>query len=239
MTSTAQVLAVIPARGGSKGIPGKNLVQIAGKPLIGYTIEHALATPRVTRVVVSTDSDKIVATALEYGAEVVHRPAAISGDDASSESALLHCLDSLRAEERYEPELVVFLQATSPLRAVTDIQQAIETLERERADSLFSACSRHSFVWRVGATGPSPLNYEPRRRPRRQDAPDDVAENGSIYVFKPWVLRKLGCRLGGVIAVYRMAALDSLQVDEPDDLPLVEFLLRTRHGDQVGGRGGS
>ena len=234
MNPTARVLAIIPARGGSKGIPGKNLYPLAGKPLIAYTIEQALAAPRVTRLVVTTDSDPIARVARQYGAEVVLRPTNLSGDEAPSESALLHVLDQLEASEGYEPDLVVFLQATSPLRSAVDIEQAIATLEREHADSLFSAGPSHGFLWRRGPEGVVPLNYDPRHRPRRQEAPEDLVENGSIYVLKPWVLRELGCRLGGTVAVFRMAASDSLQLDEPGDIPVMEFLLRTRHVETVG-----
>lgn len=234
MNPARRVLAIIPARGGSKGIPGKNLYPLAGKPLIAYTIEQALAAPRVTRLVVSTDSDSIARVARQYGAEVVRRHASLSGDEAPSEPALLHVLDQLSANEAYEPDLVVFLQATSPLRSASDIEQAIATLERERADSLFSAGPSHGFLWRREPEGVVPLNYDPRHRPRRQEAPEDLVENGSIYVIKPWVLRDLGCRLGGAIAVFRMAAFDSLQLDELGDIPVMEFLLRTRHVETVG-----
>src|SRR3954467_12096692 len=110
------VLAIIPARGGSKGIPRKNVRPFLGKPLLAHTIEHARLAPSVTRVVVSTDDAEIAAIAGRHGAEVVTRPADISGDVAGSEAALRHVLDHLEAAERYEPDLVVFLQATSPLR---------------------------------------------------------------------------------------------------------------------------
>lgn len=192
-----------------------------------------MAALSVSRVVVSTDSDAICAVSRQYGAEVISRPAGISGDEASSESALLHCLDELRISEGYVPELVVFLQPTSPLRRPEDIDQAIAVLQAENADSVFSACRQHSFVWRVGPDGVAPLNYDPTRRPRRQEGPEDLAENGSIYVFKPWVLSDLKCRLGGAVSVYRMAALDSLQCDEPEDVPVLELLLRSRHPRQI------
>lgn len=223
------ILAIIPARGGSKGIPRKNIQPLAGKPLLAYTIEHARQTPAVTRVVVSTDDAEIAAVAEQYGAEVIWRPAEISGDDASSESALLHALDHLRDTEGYEPDLVVFLQATSPLRQPDDIQKAIEALQREQADSLFSACPVHGFVWRREGEKLSSLSYDYRHRPRRQEVSgEDLIENGSIYIFKPTVLRQYGNRLGGKIAVYQMHPLDSFQVDEPGDLRLIEQLLPLR-----------
>ena len=233
MNLSAKVLAIVPARGGSKAIPGKNLVPLAGKPLIAYTVEQARKASSVSRVVVSTDSEEIAKAAHAHGAEVVPRPAELAGDTASSEAALIHCLGVLKEREGYEPDLVVFLQATSPLRRASQIDEAVATLQREDADSLFSCGPTHGFIWRRAEGGVVPLNYDPRLRPRRQEAPEDLVENGSIYVFKPWVLRELGCRLGGTIAVFRMAALDSLQVDEPDDIPVVEFLLRTRHPELV------
>ncbi len=222
------ILAIIPARGGSKGIPRKNIRMLAGKPLLVWSIEAARATPAIERVVVSTDDAEIGAIAKQYGAEVIWRPAEISGDTATSESALVHALDYLRATEQYEPDLVVFLQATSPLREPDDLQNAIDTLQHEQADSLFSACSVHGFVWRRDRNELFSLTYDYRHRQRRQDAPEDLMENGSIYVFKPWVLRELNNRLGGKIAVYRMSVRNSFQVDELDDLVLMEQLMSAR-----------
>ena len=234
MSSGAEVLAVIPARGGSKGIPGKNLIPLAGKPLIAYTVEQARKAASVSRVVVSTDSDDIAAVARAHGAEVVARPAELARDRASSESALKHCLDHLRTRQGYVPDLVVFLQATSPLRRAAQIDEAVATLRREQADSLFSCCQAPGFMWRRTGGEVTPVNYDPRQRPRRQDAPEDVVENGSIYVFRPWVLAELGCRLGGRISVYPMRTLESWQIDEPDDVEVVEMFLREEFSDLVG-----
>ncbi|WP_406700185.1 acylneuraminate cytidylyltransferase [Singulisphaera sp. Ch08] len=223
-----EILAIIPARGGSKGIPRKNIRPIAGKPLLAYTIEHARRTPDITRIVVSTDDGEIGAVAEDWGAEVIKRPPELSGDEASSESALLHALDQLRRVEGYDPGLVVFLQATSPLRRPDDIQSAITTFMAEEADSLFSAGPVHGFIWRREAGRLSSFSYDYRNRRRRQDAPEELVENGSIYIFKPQVLRASGNRLGGKIATYLMDPLDSLQVDEPSDMPLFERLLAVR-----------
>jgi len=220
-------LAVIPARGGSKGIPRKNLALIAGRPLVAHTIEHAKAASEIDRVVVSTEDETIARVAREADAEVVMRPTELSGDTATSESALLHVLDVLEARDRYVPDLVVFLQATSPLRRPGDVSGAIATLLAEHADSLFSGCPVHGFVWRRDAAGVSSVTYDFRARPRRQEAAEHLVENGSIYVFRPWVLRQFGNRLGGRIAVYRMAPEHSFQIDEPGDLGLLERLLAT------------
>jgi YrbI family 3-deoxy-D-manno-octulosonate 8-phosphate phosphatase len=224
----ARALAVIPARGGSKGIPRKNVRPICGKPLLGWTIEAARAARQVDRIVVSTDDPEIAAVARRFGADVIDRPAEISGDTASSESALLHALDHLRDTKGYEPDLVVFLQATSPLRRPGDVQAAIETLEQERADSLFSACTAHGFVWRLHEGRLRSLTYDYRSRPRRQEIGEDLVENGSIYVFRPSVLRETNNRLGGKVAVYRMDPLDSFQIDEPGDFERMEQLADLR-----------
>jgi N-acylneuraminate cytidylyltransferase len=220
------ILAIIPARGGSKGIPRKNVRMLAGKPLLAHSIEHALAARCVDRVVVSTDDDEIAAVGLQWGAEVVRRPAEISGDTASSESALLHVLDHLRDAEQYEPDLVVFLQATSPIRPDGCLDEAVATLGAENADALLSVGPLHGFVWRLLPSGPVSFNYDFEHRPRRQDAPEDVIENGSFYVFRPDGIRATGNRLSGKIAVHRMRAVESFQIDEPGDFELMEALLR-------------
>ena len=228
------VLAIIPARGGSKGIPRKNLGLLCGRPLLSYSVEAALNAEAVTRVVVSTDDDEIAEVAGGLGADVVMRPAEISGDEATSESALMHTLDQLQEQEGFEPELVVFLQATSPIRSNGDVDRAIETLKREGADSLLSVVASHSFLWRLNEGIPEPLNYDPKSRPRRQDLAPEYAENGSIYVFKPWVLRQHNCRLGGRVAIYEMSRRSGVDIDTTEDLELCEWIMsRQRQG---GGR---
>jgi N-acylneuraminate cytidylyltransferase len=221
---SSEILAIIPARGGSKGIPRKNLRDLGGRPLLTYTVEAALRAESIDRVVVSTDDADIARVAGELGVDVVIRPPEISGDTASSETALLHALDELRDGEGYEPDLVVFLQATSPLRRASDIDDAVRRLEAEGLDSLFSACRVHGFVWRRQDDRLHSVSYDFSNRQRRQDLGEDLLENGSIYVFKPSVLRETGNRLGGTIGVSEMDPLCSFQVDEPGDLELMERL---------------
>ncbi len=224
------VLAVIPARGGSKGIPGKNIRYIAGKPLIAHTIEQAKNAKHVGRVIVSTDSIEIASVSQKYGAEVIKRPAEISGDNSPSEAALLHVLDELKNNAEYEPELVVFLQPTSPCRRPEDIDNAILTLIDNNADSCLSAAPEHfTGRWRIGPDSiAKPVNFKLDNRPMRQDYHIEYLENGNIYVFKPWVLRKYKTRLGGKIVIYPMGRLESLQIDSPEDLELLEEVIRMR-----------
>ena len=137
---TGEVLALIPARGGSKGIPRKNLVPFAGKPLVVWTIEQALACPAITRVIVSTDDDEIAAVAKEAGAEVpFKRPAEFAQDLSADIDVFRHAVDWLIREEQYHCELLVHLRPTGPLRSVERIGEAIELmLAHPEADSLRS-----------------------------------------------------------------------------------------------------
>lgn len=223
--TTREVLALIPARGGSKGLPGKNVLPLGGVPLLAHSIAHARRSASVTRVVVSTDDPTIASVARRYGAEVVDRPPAIAGDAATSESALQHALDHLLETEAYDPDLVVFLQATSPIRHPDDIERALDTLDAERADTLFSSCRLEGFLWRRAGNGLESFSYDWQRRQRRQDAPEDLVENGSIYIFRPKMLRDTGNRLGGRIATYVMHPLCSLQVDGADDFRAIDGLI--------------
>ena len=224
MHPTREILAVVPARGGSKGIPGKNLVPICGRPLLVWTLERCRQEPEISRTVVSTDDATIAAVAEANGAEVVWRPAEISGDTAPSELALLHVLETLELQDGYDPDLVVFLQATSPLRAPGTIGRAIAQLDREGADSLLSVGPIRGFVWRESAAGVESVTYDWRNRPRRQDVSEDLLENGSFYIFPPRLLRSSGNRLGGRISAFVMSYLESFQIDEPEDLPVMETL---------------
>ena len=220
-----RIIAIIPARGGSKGIHRKNVRILAGKPLIAHTIEQARRAQNITQVVVSTDDAEIGAVAREFGAEVIHRPLEISDDTATSESALVHALDQLAELHRYEPELVVFLQCTSPIRRDGDIDNAIAALLKAEADSLLSVVRTNAFLWRFVNNQAQSLNYDYRARPRRQDREPQFIENGSIYVFKPWVLRRFANRLGGKIALYEMDERSAIDIDTEWDLELCEWVL--------------
>jgi N-acylneuraminate cytidylyltransferase len=219
------VLAVIPARGGSKGILRKNLELVAGKPLVAWSIEVALKATWINRVVVSTDDPEIEQTALAYGAEVVIRPDEISGDGASSESALLHVLETLNSTEKYRPDVVVFLQATSPVRTSEDIDQAVSMVENEGYDSVLSVVPSHGFLWREGALGAESVNYDWAHRPRRQDMKPEYRENGSIYVMTYQCLMKFHNRLGGRIGMHVMDETAGYEIDSPTDLEIVRHLM--------------
>lgn len=225
MSPALQALCIIPARGGSKRVPRKNLLPVAGKPLLEYSIEHALGSKLVHRVVVSTEDVEIATFAKKCGAEVVERPVELATDTASSESALRHVVETLANRERYHPDLVVFLQCTSPVRNPDDIDRAVERLLTTGADSCFSGCRSHALIWRRGADGVEPVNYDYRHRLREQEQPREWIENGSIFVFKPWVLLDRNNRLGGRIAIYEMDLWRSFQIDSPEEMALCEWIL--------------
>ena len=221
-----RIIAIVPARGGSKRIRGKNLLPIGGRPLLGHSLRHAREARAVSETWVSTDDPRIAALAAGEGARVVERPPDLASDTATSESALLHVLDARRALGLEDPDLVVFLQATSPARRKGDIDDAVETFVREAADSLVSACETRRFIWRLTAAGLESVTYDYRRRQREQDMPRQFEENGSIYVFPPELLRRTGNRLGGRIAVYEMDYWSSFQIDSPEDAELCEWIMR-------------
>jgi CMP-N,N'-diacetyllegionaminic acid synthase len=217
------VITIIPARGGSKGIPRKNLVSVYGRPLVCHTIDQSLRASLVDRTIVSTDDSEIAAIAESSGAEVIMRPAKISGDIASSESALVHALEYLRRIEEHEPTFVVFLQCTSPLRRERDIDKSIIQIQEEQADSLLSVSPSHLFLWERVDEVARPVNYDYRRRPRRQEMKPQFRENGSIYIFKPWVLQEYNSRLGGKISLYQMDH-PCIDIDSMIDIKIVDFL---------------
>jgi len=144
------IIAIIPARGGSKGIPNKNIINIAGKPLTAWTIEQSINTKIINKTYVSTNDNQIADVSKQYGAEIIWRPEEICGDTATSESAILHALDYLKKEQNVEPDYIVFLQATSPLRKKDDIDKAIKKIIDDKADSLISGSKFEDFLFWEG-----------------------------------------------------------------------------------------
>jgi YrbI family 3-deoxy-D-manno-octulosonate 8-phosphate phosphatase len=217
----SQVTAIIPARGGSKGVPGKNLRRIGGRSLIERAVDACHAALLVDAVYVSTDDPQIAAAAETAGAQVIMRPAELSGDTASSESALLHALDQLSMVGE-EPEIIVFVQCTSPFIAPDDLDRAVELILHDHADSVFSAVATYDFLWRPSGgfglvTG---QNHDPAVRPRRQDREPDFRETGAFYVMSVTGFRAARHRFFGRTAVVQVPELSAVDVDHLDDLIL-------------------
>ncbi|NEO98679.1 MAG: acylneuraminate cytidylyltransferase family protein [Symploca sp. SIO2E9] len=218
-------ITIIPARGGSKGVPRKNVRPLADQPLIAHSILDVKEAKLVDQVYVSTDDPEIAEIARKYGSEVIDRPAELSGDTASSESALIHALSEIEKNGIF-PDLIVFLQCTSPIRTGADIDHAIAKLQAENADSLLSVSPSHRFLWQEVDGVAKSINYDYRHRQRRQDMQPQYVENGSIYIFKPWVLKDLGNRLGGKISMFLMSEAASWEIDSILDFEIAEFLLK-------------
>ena len=220
MTAAAAALALIPARGGSKGIPGKNLQEVEGVSLVGRSVQAALASNRVSRVVVSTDDDAIAAAARSHGAEVVRRPEHLSGDTASSESALLHALEQLSMDGPLPPQLV-FLQCTSPFTSGEQIDQVLAALDAPAVNSSFAVAAWHGFLWRGDGRG---INHDPLLpRQRRQDLEPAYLETGAIYAMDMAAFRDSGSRF---CYPWQPVVLEhpGPEIDTPSDLALCRAL---------------
>ncbi len=222
-----KVISIIPARGGSKGIPKKNIALLNGKPLISYTINQSLCSKNIDRTIVSTEDDEILMVSKKYGAEVIKRPKELAKDKTPTEPVLHHVLDFLEKNESYSPDYVVLLQCTSPLRSNDDIDNAIKKIIEENADSLFS-CSKLKdyFLWTKKGDSYCSINYDYKKRKRKQDIKPQFHENGSIYVFRPEILKREKNRLGGKITIYEMDFWKSFQIDYYHDLDLCEYYMK-------------
>lgn len=222
------ILAIIPARGGSKGIPRKNVLNLCGKPLIVWNIEAALGAQSVDRVVVSTDDLEIADISRSAGAEVVIRPEEISGDSASSESALLHVLEQLQVQQSYSPDLVVFLQCTSPLTLPEDIDGTVDALVNQDANTALAATDFHYFLWKREGADVIGINHDKRVRLRRQDREPEYLETGAVYVMRTEGFLQARHRFFGKTAMHVMPADRCHEIDDPVDFQVAEVLMRSR-----------
>lgn len=226
-TTTGGVCAVIPARGGSKGVPRKNLRALGGEPLVARAVRTLLATSSIGSVFVSTDDAEIAAVASRAGARVVERPAGLSGDEASSESALLHALSHL-ASHGVVPDVTVFAQATSPFIRASDVDRAVALVRSGECDVAFSAVRSDVHLWRHGADGPEGVNHRAAVRQRRQDREPEHAETGAFYVMRTAGFREHGHRFFGRLRIVEVDPAAALEIDSEHDLALAE-LIHARH----------
>lgn len=219
------VAVFIPARGGSKSIPLKNIALLAGRPLIYWTAKACSDSQRVESVFVATDSDAIrrCVEALNLPkVRCIGRSEETATDIASSESALL---EFARAQGSAHMALV---QATSPLLTMQDVDGAIGKYFSSGADSLLTVVRTKRFLWKEKDGFAEPINYDPRRRPRRQEWPGQLVENGALYLTSRVRLLETGCRISGRTAVYEMSEESYFEIDEPSDRLVVEGLLMAR-----------
>lgn len=223
-----EVIGIIPARGGSKGVPRKNLYPLAGKPLIVWTIEAAHVAKTVGRVVVSTDDEEIGAVAQQAGAEVIWRPAQLATDTAPTEPAVFHVLEELEHTEGYRPDAVALLQCTSPLRGADIIDAGVQKLFETGCDAVMTVTPIQHWYLAGYVEGGDVFvpEYDYARRPRHQEMPEKYRENGALYVTRREALYRYGNRLGGDVRVIIMDPVRSLDIDTPEDLALAEAVLR-------------
>ena len=226
-----KILGIIPARGGSKGIPQKNIRLLNGKPLISYTINSAKASRQIDKVIVSTDNSKIANISKKLGAEVPFiRPKSISKDSSSTLDVIKHALDYLEKNENYVPDIVILLQPTSPLRTTKKIDQSIQLLRNSNSDSVLSVYVPHSHPYRAfwiknGFLKPFKNNFQSYSR--RQLHPSLYSPTGEIYVFWNKTLKKFDSIYGKKIKPILPRKDDIIiDIDTIEDLFFTEMFLK-------------
>jgi CMP-N,N'-diacetyllegionaminic acid synthase len=222
-------LAIIPARSGSKRILRKNTVLLAGKPLIAYTIDAALQSLKLTRVIVSTDDLEIAEISQKYGAEIPFlRPSEFAQDQSSMSAVVSHALESL-AKEAADMDGVVILQPTAPFRTGKHIDEAIDLFEKSLADTVTAVClaEQHPFyAWTLSNGELAPFFSLKHQTISRNDLPSVFYENGAIYVINKAVLNS-GTIYGEKIVAYPMKLSDSVDIDTPMDLLWAQFIMNS------------
>jgi len=224
-----RVSCIIIARGGSKGIPDKNIVKFCGKPLLAWSVLQAINCELVSDVWISSDSKKILEIGEYYGAEPIVRPAEIAGDTSTSEEAWIHAVNHINQTDGVSDiDYVLTPQVTSPLRESSDFSGAIRLIEKDSSDSLLSVAEIEDFfIWKTDEQGGSEsVNYDFKNRKPRQQIDKRYLENGSFYLFKPELLLNNGNRLGGRISMFVMDRYKMFQIDNPEDIDLCKVMMR-------------
>jgi|TARA_Y100000294_G_scaffold177874_1_gene205367 N-acylneuraminate cytidylyltransferase len=221
-------VAIIPARAGSKEIKKKNIFLINGHPLLSYSIEAAKRSKFIKKIFVSTDGKDIAKVAEKYGAIIIKRPKHISNNAAQIEPAILHAIRYVEKVYKEKIDNIVLLQPTSPLRRIDDLDNAINKFIKDKADSLFSCVNLHPHVWRDRNSKILPLGHNPYKRLNRQNMPQTLIEDGSIYVTKKKIYEIKKNRLGGKISKYIMENYSVFQIDTKNDLNFISTLLKTK-----------
>lgn len=236
------ILGLITARGGSKELPRKNVLDLCGKPVIGWSIESALACNQLDRLIVTTEDEEISALSVEYGAEVpFRRPSSLATDDASHLSVVLHALDWLSKNEAYNPSHVVLLQPTSPLRSAKDIQAAIYLSQKEKAESVVSVCQSHhhpSLMYRKEGNVLFPFFSDVAKpgdsKVRRQAQDTAYFVNGAIYLTEVDHLRDKQTFMSEGSLALEMDVDRSLQIDSMLDFRVIEAIMEENLANESG-----
>tara|TARA_B000000475_G_scaffold225384_1_gene189406 strand:- start:1595 stop:2287 length:693 start_codon:yes stop_codon:yes gene_type:complete len=226
------VLAIIPARGGSKRVPRKNLKKISGIPLVAHAILQAKESNYINEIIVSTDDSEIESVALNYGAETISRPEEYRDDNTLMEADNILVDVIKRLEEKGKKvDVIVLLYPTAPLRRVSDIDKTIEKVLKDENDSSLTLVSDQGYYWRRDKESGNlnPFNYDPKKRmPSVMHSYEQYKENKAVYVCTRDLLINTSCRLGGRIGYVTMSSLDSVDIDTEEDLELCEELMKLR-----------
>lgn len=214
-----ETIAIIPARGGSKGIPGKNLKRINGRSLLQRSIDAALGSSAVSAVYVTSDDDAILEEATRCGARTIRRPDELANDTASSESALFHAIEVIEADG-VKIDTLLFMQCTSPFVQTQDVDGLLSAMADEGADCALTVTAFHGFLWAPGETGVEPVGHEKHHRPRRQDRDPVFLETGAAYAMKADGFKAARHRFFGTVAHYVVDDIRSAEIDEPLDLQI-------------------
>lgn len=227
-----EILGIIPARGGSKSIPRKNIASLNGRPLISYSIRAAKESRSISRLIVSTDDEEIASVSSVFGAEIPFmRPEELATDSSPTIDVVLHALNTLASDHGYYPDLVVLLQATSPLRVSADIDQAVAIFQSSQADVVVSVVSvdEHPYnAYRVEGEALEPFIRRDTGTTLRQDYPEAYRLNGAIYVSRPDTLRRLHSFIRGKLVPYIMPKERSVDVDDSSDMLYASMLMNRR-----------
>ena len=222
----SKFLVIIPARGGSKGVPRKNLKELCGQPLIKWSIQSGQESNRLKTVVVSTDDNDIAQVATLSGALVVSRPAELATDNSQTELTIAHALESVSDSDYYTH--IVLLQPTAPIRRKGLVDQAIEKMICDESDSLVGVVESSPFIWK-GSTNDAKAMYNVGRRPMRQSfTQDDLSyrETGNIYITTVNAFRNSGIRVSGKTSLFVLDMAEGLDIDTQLDFDLAEAMLR-------------
>ena len=222
-----KITAIILARGGSKGIPNKNILNFCGKPLISWTIENCF-NAGINSVWVSSDSEEILEISKNSGAQVLKRPNELSNDNSTSEEGWLHAINHIESFQNSKIDFVFAPQVTSPLREASDITNAIKIIDEQKLDSLFSSSVVEDlFFWEKDSSGTlESVNYDWKKRKRRQDISEKFIENGSFYFFKPEILKNNNNRFGGNIGLVKMEFWKMFEIDSKQDFRMCSALMK-------------
>ncbi len=227
-----KILAIIPARGGSKGLPRKNVLPFMGKPLIAYTIEAAKKSKYISKIIVSTEDEEIAKISYKYGAEIPFmRPLELAQDNSSTNDVIKYTVDELKEREQYEPDIICVLQCTSPLRTSEDIDKTIEKMFETSSDCAVSIREVKSNPYWTNVLEGNKLKYfieEGKNITRRQDLPKVYELNGAVYVVKTEAFKREGKIEAENITGFVMEEENSIDIDNIIDFKTAEFILKYR-----------